>query len=96
MDPIMWSIWSLRQVPGMNYSRLQKVGTWIEDDLWWLSSFLWFGVGGQACSNFLASTVWATSGYNEWSRIMSRFLKYQMKHKFGVIYQFLLQSQYGI
>ena len=41
----------------MVYRRFQKVGTWIEDDLCWLSFFRCFGVGGRACSNFLASTV---------------------------------------
>ena len=32
-----------------------KTGTWMQDDVRWFSSFLWFGVGGRPCSNFLAS-----------------------------------------
>ena len=46
--------------PG-EYSRLQKVGTWMKDDVCWLSFFLWFGIGGGTCSNFLASTVGRSS-----------------------------------
>ena len=29
----------------------------MKDDSRWLSLFLWFGIGGGTCSNFLASTV---------------------------------------
>ena len=38
-------------------SRLQTVGIWAWDDVWWLSFFSRLGVGGQSYSNFLASTV---------------------------------------
>ena len=37
--------------------RLQQVGRWMWDDFCWLGFFPGFGVGGQSCSNFLASTV---------------------------------------
>ena len=39
-----------------DFSRRQKVGTRMCNDLRWFSSFLWFAVGGRSCSNFLAST----------------------------------------
>ena len=38
------------------YKRLQKIGTWMEDELCWYF-LLWFAIGGRSCSNFLASTV---------------------------------------
>ena len=44
-------------------SRLQRVGTWMYDELWWLSFCLWFGIGGRSCSNFLASTVSQVAPY---------------------------------
>ena len=40
-----------------DYSRLQKFGMWMKDDVCWMFICLWFGVGGRSCSNFLASTV---------------------------------------
>ena len=43
--------------PSVAYSRLQKVGTRIKDDLCWFSFFLRFEIGGRTCSDFLASTV---------------------------------------
>ena len=46
------------------YSRLQQVGIQAWDDLGWFSFFLGFGVGGQSSSNFLASTVWSSTGKN--------------------------------
>ena len=36
---------------------LGYVGIWMQNDLCWLSFFLWSGVGGRSCSNFLASTA---------------------------------------
>ena len=39
------------------YSRLQQVGTWMQDVFFWLSFFLWFGAWGLPCSNFLGSTA---------------------------------------
>ena len=39
------------------YSRLARVGTWLEDDICWLSCFLWLWVGVGSCSNFQASVV---------------------------------------
>ena len=43
------------QTPG-TYSRLQKVGMWPGTIHGGSPSSLGFGVGGQSCSNFLAST----------------------------------------
>ena len=42
------------------YGRLQKVATWMGHDLYWLSFFLLFWVGGPSCSNFVSSTVVVT------------------------------------
>ena len=42
------------------YSRLQKVGIWIWDDLGECSYFLWFVLGEKSHSNFLASAVFLT------------------------------------
>ena len=49
------------------YSRLQKVGIGIRDDLGWFAFFLWFGVGGYSYSNLLASAVYG-DGSGRWVR----------------------------